>query len=123
MAKASLVSTGTHANGGQESLCPPHPGFMHGMCIRCGTQEDEADGSAVALRQEICPPLESSHMQLHDLTMAWLVELVITTNQASGFWRRYIHSGLKLSASEAERVRWASDLGHFKRVSYLLGKW
>ncbi|BDA42625.1 probable RNA polymerase II subunit A C-terminal domain phosphatase [Coccomyxa sp. Obi] len=61
--------SGILTNGGSESVCPPHPGFMYGMCIRCGTQADEAeaDGDAIALR--------------------------------------YIHSGLKLSASEAERVR------------------
>ncbi|KAJ4959588.1 hypothetical protein NE237_026699 [Protea cynaroides] len=29
-----------------EEICPPHPGFLRGMCIRCGQLEE--DGSAVA---------------------------------------------------------------------------
>ncbi|KAK9835002.1 hypothetical protein WJX81_003388 [Elliptochloris bilobata] len=47
--------------------CPPHPGFMHGMCIRCGA--------------------------------------VLEDDEATGLALRYIHSGLRLSTAEAERVR------------------
>ncbi|KAK9816991.1 hypothetical protein WJX72_007937 [[Myrmecia] bisecta] len=30
--------------------CPPHPGFMHGICIRCGALSTEADDTAVAFK-------------------------------------------------------------------------
>lgn len=29
--------------------CPPHPGFMGGLCIRCGALRDEAEERGVAL--------------------------------------------------------------------------
>lgn len=31
------------------SVCPPHPGFMGGLCIRCGALRDEAEEKGVAL--------------------------------------------------------------------------
>lgn len=31
------------------SVCPPHPGFMGGICIRCGAFKDEAEEQGVAL--------------------------------------------------------------------------
>ena len=34
----------------EEAACPPHPGFMHGMCIRCGAVEQDEGTSGVALR-------------------------------------------------------------------------
>ena len=39
-----------HAEPRQQ--CPPHPGLMHGMCIRCGQQveTDPAAADSVALR-------------------------------------------------------------------------
>ena len=40
---------GSRADLGGEA-CPPHPGFMHGMCIRCGQEADGEDASDVALR-------------------------------------------------------------------------
>lgn len=49
--------------------CPPHPGFMRGVCIRCGAlrPESEPDEGGVALR--------------------------------------YIHEGLEITQTEAERMR------------------
>ena len=37
-----------------EGICPPHPGFMHGMCIRCGQVQADAqiEGEHLKLR---CP--------------------------------------------------------------------
>jgi hypothetical protein len=32
------------------AICPPHPGFMHGMCIRCcarKAEREDVDDSAV----------------------------------------------------------------------------
>lgn len=36
--------------GTDQPVCPPHPGFMHGMCIRCGTFVAEAEQSAIPLK-------------------------------------------------------------------------
>lgn len=35
--------------GGAGAGCPPHPGFMGGICIRCGALKDEAEEQGVAL--------------------------------------------------------------------------
>ena len=32
------------------SLCPPHPGMMHGICIRCGSVLEPVAEEHVALR-------------------------------------------------------------------------
>ena len=49
---------GAGLSGSKSSLagttCPPHPGFMHGMCIRCGQVADAEDSSDVALRWVCC---------------------------------------------------------------------
>jgi RNA polymerase II C-terminal domain phosphatase-like 3/4 len=35
--------------GAAAAVCPPHPGFMGGICIRCGALKDEAEEQGVAL--------------------------------------------------------------------------
>ncbi|KAI7844187.1 hypothetical protein COHA_002322 [Chlorella ohadii] len=39
----------TASPGGAGAGCPPHPGFMGGICIRCGALKDEAEEQGVAL--------------------------------------------------------------------------
>jgi len=44
---------GGAAAAAAQSGCPPHPGFIRGICIRCGDRESEADAQdepAVTLR-------------------------------------------------------------------------
>ncbi|KAK9867298.1 hypothetical protein WJX84_006429 [Apatococcus fuscideae] len=50
--------------------CPPHPGFVQGMCIRCGKPRDDLE------------PAASANVAL-----------------------RYLHAGLELSKTEADRLR------------------
>ncbi|KAL0050233.1 hypothetical protein WJX82_006909 [Trebouxia sp. C0006] len=33
-----------------QPVCPPHPGLMHGMCIRCGASVDEQEETAIPLK-------------------------------------------------------------------------
>lgn len=33
-----------------QPICPPHPGLMHGMCIRCGASVDEQEETAIPLK-------------------------------------------------------------------------
>ena len=37
---------GTSSKSTDEDLCPPHPGFIKGMCMRCGQFEDDESGVA-----------------------------------------------------------------------------
>ncbi|GJN22506.1 hypothetical protein PR202_gb10073 [Eleusine coracana subsp. coracana] len=30
---------------GAASLCPPHPGFVYGLCFLCGAKEEEEDAA------------------------------------------------------------------------------
>ena len=41
---------GLFSSSAEEETCPPHPGFMHGMCIRCGQMSQEQTTEGVALR-------------------------------------------------------------------------
>jgi hypothetical protein len=54
-APSSGAAAAAAASAGSGAVCPPHPGFMRGICIRCGTaQPEEADPAAepgVALRR------------------------------------------------------------------------
>ncbi|CAN6274118.1 unnamed protein product [Urochloa humidicola] len=50
-------------NDGGDARCPPHPGFVHGLCLRCGAKEEDAaeggaprvggEGGAVGRTQEV----------------------------------------------------------------------
>ncbi|CAN6279729.1 unnamed protein product [Urochloa humidicola] len=40
----SKIKQGGNDDG--EARCPPHPGFVRGLCLRCGTEEDAAEGGA-----------------------------------------------------------------------------
>ncbi|KAK8959357.1 RNA polymerase II C-terminal domain phosphatase-like 4 [Platanthera guangdongensis] len=43
----SCENTASPSNIQDQDICPPHPGFFKGLCMRCGQLEEE-DGSAVA---------------------------------------------------------------------------
>ena len=49
------------APAGPGAICPPHPGFMHGMCIRCcarKAERDDIDDAAVDAHVSLsCAPL------------------------------------------------------------------
>lgn len=56
------------APAGPGAICPPHPGFMHGMCIRCcarKAERDDIDDAAVDAHVSLsCAPpakLQESH--------------------------------------------------------------
>lgn len=49
-AKKARLETGAAAAATAPAAgCPPHPGFMGGICIRCGALRDEAEERGVAL--------------------------------------------------------------------------
>jgi RNA polymerase II C-terminal domain phosphatase-like 3/4 len=60
--------------------CPPHPGYMGGICIRCGALKPEADVRDVGTSGERPPG-------------------------GSPIALRYIHHGLEVSREEAARLR------------------
>ncbi|KAL3163430.1 hypothetical protein ABBQ32_009807 [Trebouxia sp. C0010 RCD-2024] len=37
-------------SGTVQQQCPPHPGLMHGMCIRCGAEVSEPEQLGIPLR-------------------------------------------------------------------------
>eukprot|EP00898_Chlorokybus_atmophyticus_P005334 jgi/Chlat1/5801/Chrsp4S06276 len=62
----------------QSKVCPPHPGFMRGVCIRCGVDRST----------EVDPETDDGGAAAN-----WGVNL------------HYVHPGLELSEHEAERLR------------------
>jgi len=45
--ETTLENTGTSSKPVVEDVCPPHPGFIKGMCMRCGKVEDDESGIAL----------------------------------------------------------------------------
>ena len=65
-------------NGGDDSpVCPPHPGFMFDICIRCGKKKEKGDGDAGGTRGG-----DSGNTAV-----------------------RYIHQGLEMSNAELEKAK------------------
>lgn len=44
--EAAQESMGTSSKSVDEAVCPPHPGFIKGMCMRCGQIEEDESGVA-----------------------------------------------------------------------------
>ncbi|KAH7621996.1 hypothetical protein Ndes2526B_g02821 [Nannochloris sp. 'desiccata'] len=68
--------------------CPPHPGFMGGICIRCGVLK---------------PPQDPSH--LPGIKLNRNNDNVKNIQSSSPLALKYIHHGLEVSRDEAERLR------------------
>lgn len=65
------------------AYCPPHPGYMGGICIRCGiTKEDGEKNVSPSKKETESLSGVNGHMSLN-----------------------YIHHGLEVSKAEAERLR------------------
>ena len=71
------------AGGTTVSSCPPHPGFLHDICVRCGTRREKPSsrggGSGFGGREGGGVPKSTS--------------------------MRYIHAGLELSNDELEKAK------------------
>lgn len=84
--------TGPSREGkGQDGGCPPHPGIIHGVCIRCGKnvqQEEERERwerekKATRREDKGC----TKNLQAHEVKLS------------------YIKEGFRVSHAEAERIR------------------
>lgn len=48
MVETSEENAGTSLEPTYEDVCPPHPGFIKGMCVRCGKIEEDESGVALS---------------------------------------------------------------------------
>lgn len=82
-----------------EQYCPPHPGYMGGICIRCGMikeQEREKDGNLpIGSHQSIQQGMDRGHGRYGSNGAGDDEHLTLD----------YIHHGLEVSKEEAERLR------------------
>jgi len=83
--------------------CPPHPGYMGGICIRCGISKEEAEASEkkkthgeLSPRSEYFKGIRADGQQQEE---------AILSDGKGHLSLNYIHHGLEVSASEAERLR------------------
>ena len=67
---------------GRGGVCPPHPGYIGGICIRCGELKPAQN---VHPRDQLEDDMEGSHVAM-----------------------KYIHPGLEVSRDEAARLRSAT---------------
>jgi RNA polymerase II C-terminal domain phosphatase-like 3/4 len=72
------------------AYCPPHPGYMAGICIRCGMTKEDAEKNVSSTSQ-----LEEEEESLPDKDAG--VNRHLSLN--------YIHHSLEVSKAEAERLR------------------
>lgn len=81
-----------------QPICPPHPGLMLGMCVRCGASVDEQEETAIPLKSVL---VHSSFFAV----MQHIAALYTDVDQPLCLVR-YLHMGLQVSAQEAERIRY-----------------
>lgn len=88
----------------ETTYCPPHPGYMGGICIRCGMTKEDAEiqerhnvrGGTLSPRSEYFLRLGQDDDGSHN-------HHGTTTNDNLSL--NYIHHGLEVSKTEAERLR------------------
>lgn len=105
--------------------CPPHPGSVHGMCIRCGASIGETStgpSANVSLRYSSCAdqgyqPTACWHDRVRfmcaycavlpcvSLLMCKLEACCMQSPCDDALACRYLHAGLELSRTEADRLR------------------
>ena len=76
----TVSARGTTAGGTTVSSCPPHPGFLHDICVRCGTRREKNAASRGGGSGFDGTVKKSTSM-------------------------RYIHAGLELSNDELEKAK------------------
>lgn len=81
-----------------QPICPPHPGLMLGMCVRCGASVDEQEETAIPLKSVLVHSSKFAMMQ-HIAALYTHVDQALCVI-------RYLHMGLQVSAQEAERIRY-----------------
>lgn len=69
------------AGGTTASSCPPHPGFLHDICVRCGLRREKPSSGGGGSRSSAGHPIPKSTSM------------------------RYIHEGLELSNDELEKAK------------------
>jgi RNA polymerase II C-terminal domain phosphatase-like 3/4 len=69
------------AGGTTASSCPPHPGFLHDICVRCGLRREKPSSAGGGSRSSAGHPIPKSTSM------------------------RYIHEGLELSNDELEKAK------------------
>ena len=103
----------------QESYCPPHPGYMGGLCIRCGMEKTQAELEERRQR----PGGDLSPRSEYFLKLKGRDDgdgLPPGSESPKNMALNYIHHGLEVSKTEMERAKMATKRQALERKKLLL---
>lgn len=104
---------------GEEEYCPPHPGYMGGICIRCGMEKAQAELEERRRRPggDLSPRSEYFR-RLKDKDNSGGVPL--GRESPKNMALNYIHHGLEVSKTEMERAKRTTKRQALERKKLLL---